>query len=129
MSPIVLGFFALGLAGLAAGITALWLNLRGAPPGGDAARWRAARTAAFAIGLVLGGVSIPLTFQLGYPVETWEGHGHVVGVPFFVAYTDWSGQDYLSVLSFADVAGNSVFWFLVPQLALWLWAARRRLRA
>ena len=125
MSPIVLGFYALGLAGLGLGLAALWRNLRSVPPGVSEGGWRSARVASFAVGLILGGVSVPLTLYLGYPIETADGHGQVAGIPFFVSYTDRLGHDYLSVLSFPDVVANCAFWFLLPQVALWVWAARR----
>ena len=126
MSPIILAFYALGLAGVGLGLAALWLNWRSIPPGVGEGGWRSARAASFALGLVLGGVSVPLTLHLRYPIETADGHGQVAGIPFFVSYTDRLGHDFLSVLSLADVVANGAFWFLLPQLALWVWAARRR---
>jgi hypothetical protein len=129
MSPIVLAFSFLGVLGIGLGLAALWKNFKGGPPRISADAWRNARIAVAVVGLGLGGLTVPMTFSMGYPVETADGHGRVVGIPFFVAYIDRLGEEYLSSLSLAGAVGNGVFWFLTPQFALFFWAERRRLPA
>jgi len=127
LSPVVLAISLLGFAGLGGGAAALWANLRGAAPRLSPGAWRAAQLISVAAGVVFGLLSAALTFSMGYPVETADGNGRVVGIPFFVAYIDRLGQEYLSSLSLAGLIGNGVFWFLVPKVVVFLWAERRRL--
>jgi len=66
--------------------------------------------------------------QLSYPMSEPGGTGHVVGIPFIVAYIDAQGSDYVGAITWIGTIGNMVFWCLVPAIALWVHAAvwRRR---
>jgi hypothetical protein len=55
---------------------------------------------------------------LGYPISTPEGPGRIVGWPFFVAYFDSKGRDYVGFLTYVGALGNFVFWLLAPQFVL-----------
>jgi hypothetical protein len=39
-------------------------------------------------------------------------------LPFFVAFFDAAGHDYIGLISYLGGFGNAVFWFLVPQLGV-----------
>ncbi len=71
-----------------------------------------------ALGLALAVGSWLLTFFMGYPVSVEPKPGRVVGIPFFVAYFDSEGRDYVGPLTLPGAIANSLFWFLVPQLVL-----------
>jgi len=62
---------------------------------------------------------------MSYPVHVEVETGRVVGFPFFVAYFDSEGRDYVGVLTMPGVIVNGLFWFLAPQLAVYSCARRR----
>ena len=108
----------IGLAGIISGVFALRFIARlslstGAPP-----RWRGSRIAAVITGLILGVASWPLTFWMGYPIGTPEGPGRIVGLPFFVAFFDSAGRDYVGPLTLVGCVANGIFWFMAPQLVI-----------
>jgi hypothetical protein len=109
-------FAVVGLVGLAVGVFALrsiakTSRLVELPP-----HWRRLRLGAVILGIILGLASWPLTFWMGYPVATPEGQARAVGLPFFAAFFDSAGRDYVGPVTFVSCVANSLFWFLVPQL-------------
>ena len=42
----------------------------------------------------------------------------IVGIPFYVAFFDKYGADYCGSFTHWSVIGNTIFWFLVPQIIL-----------
>lgn len=80
---------------------------------------------AFGVGIVLAVASWPLTYALGYPVrERSGGVGRIVGIPFFVAYFDSAGHDYVGAISVVSALANATFWLLLP-ITVWWWARGR----
>jgi hypothetical protein len=103
-------FDLVGIFGAGFGVFALWRNAHAAP--------RRVLLIALVVGLVLGALSLPLTYAMSYPVITPLGGGRMVGMPFGVAFVDAQGKDHPGWVSLPSVVGNVVFWFLAPQLAL-----------
>lgn len=120
----------LALAGVA-GIVVGWSAFRfvrsaaGAPGAGNLA---ALQRIAIVVGFALGIASWPLTGLMRYPYGTPHEVGHIAGLPFFVAYFDAAGHDYLGSLSLPSLLGNAVFWGLCPQVVLAGHVAVRRRR-
>jgi hypothetical protein len=56
---------------------------------------------------------------MGYPIHAEAEVGRIVGFPFFVAYFDSEGRDYVGVLTMPGVIANALFWFVAPQLVLY----------
>jgi hypothetical protein len=115
---MTLSLAVLGLLGLIGGLYAAIRAGRLARGPSAPLKWRRLRWMAFAVGLLLGAASLPLTYFMGYPVATPDGPGRIVGLPFFVAYFDSRGSDYVGTLSMLTAGANCLFWFLVPQLVL-----------
>jgi hypothetical protein len=63
---------------------------------------------------------------MGYPLHVGKEVARIVGVPFFVAYFDAEGADFVGPLTMPGVMANCVFWFLLPQTILFLVWRRRR---
>ena len=123
MSPI-LALFCIGIVGLVAGTIAVWqLRRISRSELTKPRRWRLLRGAATLTGLAMGIGSFFLTGWTMYPVAEPAGTGHVVGIPFFAAYFDAQGRDYVGAITLVSGAANVIFWFLVPQIVLWLYAA------
>ena len=80
--------------------------------------FRAARIAAWAAGFGLAALSFTFAGDIGYSIPTPEGLGKVVGIPFFVAFFDAEGSDYLGWITYVGIFGNVVVWLLFPQLVL-----------
>jgi hypothetical protein len=125
MTPIALAI--LGLSGLVCGTLAFRAIRRSATDGADCAVTRS-RKIALKVGAGLGLASWPLTILMSYPYADDMGSvGRVAGVPFFVAYFDAKGFDYVGPLTMPAVVLNAVFWFLLPQIVMYV-AFSRRLR-
>ena|ERR1041385_6456081 len=133
MSPVLL-LGLVGIAGLIVGVFAL-RSIRRTSTGAlsKPPNWRTRWIVAFTAGILLGGTCFFLTglAWLSYPMSEPGGTGHVVGIPFIVAYIDAQGSDYVGAITWIGTVGNMVFWCLVPAIALWVHAAiwRRRNRA
>lgn len=80
--------------------------------------WKKLRAAVLLIGLIIGVLSWPGTFFMGYPLSSNGETIRVVGIPFIVAYFDSDGRDYIGPLTLLSVFGNGIFWFLLPQIVL-----------
>ncbi len=87
--------------------------------------WKRTRIVIIIVGLVIGMATWPLTYWMGYPIIINEENWRIVGLPFFVAAFDSAGRDYVGVLTMPGVIANSVFWALMPQMGLYLWAKKR----
>jgi hypothetical protein len=116
MTILLIGLVIAGFAGIILGGLALRPNRRNAPQRHFAA--------AIVIGVCIGFATWPLTIWMAYPFEVEGDPGYVVGIPFFVAYFDSAGRDYVGPLTLPATIGNCLFWFFVPQLVLF--AIRRR---
>jgi hypothetical protein len=119
---LVAALAALGLAGVIAGLFAL-RYCAGARTG---ARWKALRAASYVLGALLAVGSYALRSQLSYAGEGPNGPGTVVGIPFFVAFTDANGAGGVTFLTVPLALLNAVFWFLLPQLLLAAFALTQR---
>lgn len=101
-----------------------WLA-RTAPQYELPSNWKTLRVSAILLGVLIGAASWPLTYWMGYPLpiesETWR----IVGVPFFVAFFDSEGRDYVGWFTMPAVIANAVFWFTAPHIALRLYTQRR----
>jgi len=83
--------------------------------------WRFLRIFVFLLGLVLGASQVcGINFQFAYPYPLLAPRGNVVGFPFFVVYFDDLGGDFFGPVSllFLSMAGNAVFWGMMPPLLL-----------
>lgn len=121
-STIIIAIF--GFAGILTGIVSLranYLKSKIARSSISSRRWF---WAAILIGVASGIASWPLTYWMGYSIHIESEVGRVVGFPFFVAYFDSAGRDYVGPLTLPGVIANGLFWFLIPQLALHLYNLR-----
>jgi hypothetical protein len=126
MPGIVIVIACIGLIAVIAGVVALRSNWRFAQSEPRQAGRRLWLAMTFALGAVLGIASWPLTFWMGYPVHVETEVGRIVGIPFFVAYFDSAGRDYVGALTIPGAFANAIFWFIAPQLALYAINRRRR---
>ena len=121
-----------GIIGIIAGVLALKFVDRAASRAPSAAPWRVIRTSALVAGSCLVVATYVWVTALGYEISTPEGSGRIVGLPFFVAFFDARGADYIGWITYVGALGNAVFWFLVPQLGVaayaW-WISRRQIGA
>ena len=125
-------FAGFGLVGIVGGILALRATGKFATLGPAPQQWRRFRVAALAIGIVGGIATYPLTYWMGYPVTTREGVWRIVGIPFFVAFFDSGGADYVGAFTLPNAVANVLFWFVFPQIILILWGCvwrKRRAKA
>jgi hypothetical protein len=53
-------------------------------------------------------------FVLSYPYQTESGSGRIVGVPFFAAFFDAQGVDFVGPLTLPAAVANAVVWGLLP---------------
>src|SRR5215813_6840665 len=106
-----------GLAGIVAGFFAL-RSIARTSRGVRPSRWLTVRISSVAVGLILGVASWPLTYWMAYSMATPEGPARIVGLPFFVAFFDSAGRDYVSAWTLWGCVGNVLFWFMVPQIAV-----------
>jgi hypothetical protein len=125
---LIIVFATIGLAGLVAGVFALRFISRVQRSGEAPPNWRRLCSTTLILGALLGISSWPLTFWMGYPIATPEGPGRIVGLPFFVAFFDSAGRDYVSAITFWGCIANLAFWFMVPQMIAALYGARWRKR-
>ncbi len=126
MPIAVIAIACLGLAGIILGVVALrgnWQFVKAKP---NQVRNRTWLAVALVLGVVLDGASWPLTYWMGYPIHVEAEPGRVVGIPFFVAYFDSAGRDYVGPLTMPGVIANSLFWFAVPQIFLYAFNRRRK---
>ena len=113
-----------GILGLVAGALAVRANFRLSRGPDMPPRWRSFRVLSIMLGVAVGLSTYPLTYRMGYTVSAPDGPGRVVGIPFFVAYFDAAGNDYIGWITLAGTVANALFWFLVPQILLWLYGVR-----
>jgi hypothetical protein len=73
----------------------------------------------------LAALSFIFAGDIGYAVSTPEGLGRVVGIPFFVAFFDAEGSDYVGWITYVGILGNVVVWLLLPQLVLAMYLRMR----
>jgi len=125
MPTIVIVLAVLGLVGIVASIYASTKTKNIFKESERPKNWNKIRIFAFIIGGVIGVATWPLTYWMGYPIEINEENWRIVGMPFFVAAFDSIGRDYVGVLTMPGVIANSIFWALLPQLGLFLWAKRK----
>jgi len=110
MNSIPISLAVAGLGFLIAEIWAVVFVRRALKAGRLSQYWRRWRMVAFAIGGLLMFL-IPLQ---EYPL----GSGRAKGIPFFAAWFDAEGRDYVGVITLPAALGNMVVWFLAPQLVL-----------
>jgi hypothetical protein len=122
-NALIIAFASLGLVGIFLGARAWRYASRCAAQASTAAPWMWLRIGAFLVGLALAIASLLLILRFSYPAP--DGSGRIVGWPFFVAYFDPAGDDYVGWITYAGVLGNFVFWLLVPQFLLAAYARRR----
>lgn len=114
--PLLLSVF--GLAALILAVVSIRYTGRHLKAGLLPAGWRRTRGILWVAGIALGGLG---AFCSYYPY----GGGRVFGLPFFSAYFDEAGRDYVGPLTMPAFIANGVFWFLFPQLVLGFIAWRR----
>ena len=122
----------LGIAGLVLGIWALVAAFLTARRPVRPSHWWIRCLITFVSGLLLGWAAWHFQLLLGYPLTLDHQRWWLVGVPFFAAAFDSHGRDFLGSLTLPALVGNSVFWFLVPQITLFFYArayAKRHARA
>jgi hypothetical protein len=124
-TPIVI-LAAFGLFGVIAGMLALISNYRLPRGSGLPGNWSGLRKLATFVGAVVGLATWPLTYFMGDPISTPDGPGRVVGIPFFVAFFDSAGRDYVGPLTLPGAVANVAFWALFPQVVLYAYRWRFR---
>lgn len=67
---------------------------------------------------------------MGYPFsgEVEKDAGRIVGIPFFAAYYDSEGRDYIGSFRMISMTMNGFFWFLVPNIFLLVYVRKRKKR-
>lgn len=114
-----------GIVGLVAGVLAArYVSRKCAQALGGAAR--ALRFGAWLVGAALAGISVIFAGEIGYDLSTPEGPGRVVGIPFFVAFFDAEGSDYVGWVTYVGMLGNVIVWLLAPQIVLGLYLRMHR---
>jgi hypothetical protein len=109
-----------GIVGLVAGALAaryVSRNASGTPAGTTRKFW----LLAWIVGAALGAISFIFVDEIGYGIATPEGEGQVVGIPFFVAFFDAGGNDYVGWITYAGALGNVIVWLLAPQILVALY--------
>ena len=113
--PALLAVLGVGL------LVMVWLatrHLRGLLKSGRLPQcWRRRRKVAFVIGALL---VLTIPWQ-AYPL----GKGTALGFPFFAAWFDERGRDFVGLITLPALLGNAVVWFLVPQAVLAFFARKR----
>jgi hypothetical protein len=122
-NALILGFASIGLVGIVLGIRA-WRYVSRSAARAPQPQWTRVRFAAAFFGLALATASVLFVTALGYRVSTPDGPGRIVGWPFFVAFFDSAGRDYVGFITYVGAFGNVVFWFLAPQFLLAAYARR-----
>lgn len=122
-----------GLVGVTVGILASRANKQFLNHGTAPRIWPTLIRIARVSGVIIGLASWPLTFWMGYPIATPNGVGRIVGIPFFVAFFDSAGHDYVGPLTILGIIGNCLFWAHVPEIFLFgyghLWRRKHRVSA
>ena len=113
-------FAAFGFALLVTGILARRFSNRAFRSGSVPAEWRRWRRVALVAGIVFV-ISVPWH---QYPYQ----RGTVLGFPFFAAWYDERGRDFIGAMTLPALLGDAVVWFLIPQVIL-AFAVRRHLRS
>ena len=126
MPTIIIGLAIIGLIGIVAGIYSTVKTRNIFEENEHPKNWSKIRIFLLVAGLVVGIATWPLTYWMGYPININEENWRIVGIPFFVAAFDSAGRDYVGLLTMPSVIANSVFWALLPQLVLLLWAKREK---
>jgi hypothetical protein len=113
--PALLAVLGVGL------LVMVWLasrRLRGLLKSGRLPQcWKRRRRVAFVIGVLL---VLTIPWQ-AYPL----GKGTALGFPFFAAWFDEQGRDFVGPITLPAMLANAVVWFLVPQAVLACFACRR----
>jgi hypothetical protein len=125
MPTIVIVLALIGVVGIVAGAVALRTNWVRSQVGQTTTFRRWWPWIALLLGTLLGIASWPLTYWMGYTIQIEAQPGRIVGFPFFVAYFDSEGRDYVGSLTLPGVIANCIFWFFIPQLALRFFNRRR----
>ena len=113
--PVLLALVGVGL--LAAGWLAFSYLRRSVRLGLLPQQWKRRRKIALVVGALLV-LTIPWH---AYPL----GKGTALGIPFFAAWYDERGRDFLGALTLPAVLGDAVVWFFAPQLVLAYFARRQ----
>ena len=109
-----------GIVGLVSGVMgARYVSRKVA--GTPAGTTRSFRLLAWVIGVALGVLSFIFVDEIGYGMATPEGEVRVLGIPFFVAFFDAEGNDYVGWITYAGALGNVIVWLLAPQILLALY--------
>jgi hypothetical protein len=122
-NALILGFAGVGVVGIILGIGA-WRYVSRSAARAPQPQWTRLRFGAVFLGLAFAAASVLFVTILGYPVSTPDGPGRIIGWPFFVAFFDSAGRDYVGFITYVGALGNLVFWFLAPQFFLAAYARR-----
>jgi hypothetical protein len=109
---------AIGIIGIIFGFWSIFYGRRFAKSEYAPSYWKKLRIGIFLIGILVGILSWPGTYFMGYPLKSGNDTGRVVGIPFIVGYFDSAGRDYVGPFTMPGVLGNGLFWFLFPQILL-----------
>jgi hypothetical protein len=109
MPTIAIALACLGSAGIVAGSFARRATGEFSTHGPAPNKWRMLHLTALVIGIMIGIASWPLTYWMAYPIDTRETTGYIVGFPFFVAFFDSAGRDYIGPLTMPGVVANAFF--------------------
>lgn len=110
-----------GLVGMILGIIAFVSNIRRTRSGLFPSYWLSFRWVALLLGIIMAFLSWYLALDVTIPIETPEGTGQVVGIPFFALFLDHTGRDYIWPLTPVAGIANCIFWFLLPQMILFMY--------
>jgi hypothetical protein len=113
--PVLLAVVGVGL--LVAGWLAFSYLRRSVRLGLLPQQWRRRRK----VGVVVGALLVLTIPWQAYPL----GKGTALGIPFFAAWYDERGRDFLGAITLPALLGDAVVWFLIPQLVLAYFARRQ----
>lgn len=115
---------AIGIVGIIIGIWSILYLRKFAKTEYTPTYWKKLRIGVLLFSIVLGLLTWPGTYFMGYPLKGEKETGRIVGIPFFVAYFDSEGCDYVGPLTMPGVVMNGLFWFVFPHILLSAYSKR-----
>ncbi len=115
----------IGLIGLILGFWSIFYVNRFIKSEAASPNWKKLYLTVLILGILIGVLSWPGTFLMGYPISSGIETIRVVGIPFIVAYFDSAGRDYVGLLTMISIIGNGIFWFLFPHIVLAIYLKQR----
>ena len=115
---------AIGIVGLIFGFWSIFYLRKFARTEYATPFWKKLRIGVLVFAILIALLTWPGTYFMGYPFKGENETVRIVGIPFFVAYFDSEGRDYVGPLTLPGVIMNGLFWFVCPHLLLAAYSKR-----